>query len=145
MNDISTTLNCCQHSPYVYFFVQNFAAFFPEITAPSIVHREILAIISLIGIAKARDLSRLKNAKRLFDNLDYDTQHYVDDSVISKLNSLISAAKRDQEEEEAAERRRRQSSYHSSSTFRSSSSSFRGGGFGGFGGRSGGGGASRGF
>lgn len=109
------------------------------------VTKEILAIISLIGIANARDLSRLKNAKRLFDNLDYDTQQYVDDSVISKLNSLISAAKRDQEEEEAAERRRRQSSYHSSSTFRSSSSSFRGGGFGGFGGRSGGGGASRGF
>lgn len=111
----------------------------------SSVTKEILAVIALVGIARANDLSKLKSAKRLYDDLDYETQKYVDDDTISKLDNLIADAKRDKDEEEEAERRRRQASYHSSSTFRSSSSSFRGGGFGGFGGRSGGGGASRGF
>lgn len=109
----------------------------------SSVTKEILSIISLVGIAKANDLSRLKNAKRLYEDLDSETQQYVDSSTISKLNSLISTAKRDKEEQEAAERRRR-SSYTSRSTFNSSTSMHRGG-FGGFGGRPGGGGASRRF
>lgn len=105
------------------------------------VTKEILAIISGIGFARAHDLYKLNDAKGLFDDLDHETQKYVDSSVISKLNDLICAAKRDKEEEEEAERRRRQSYYHSSSSH--SSSSF--GGFSGFGGSSGGGGASRGF
>jgi len=104
------------------------------------VTKEILAVISAVGIARAHDLYKLKSAKDLYEDLDIETQKYVDDSVISKLNSLISAAKRDKAEEE---RKRREESYHSSYTSRASSS--RGGGFGGFGGRSGGGGASRGF
>lgn len=104
------------------------------------VTKQILAVISAVGIARAHDLYDLNDAKDLYEDLDSETQKYVDSSVISNLNSLISAAKRDKDDEE---RRRRQSSY--SSSYRSSSSFSRGGGFGGFGGRSGGGGASRGF
>jgi len=111
----------------------------------SSVTKEILAVIALVRIARANDLSKLRNAKSLYDDLDYETQKYVDDDTISKLDDLIAAAKRDKDEEEEAERRRRQASYHSNSSFGSSSSSLRGGGFGGFGGNSGGGGASRGF
>ena len=104
------------------------------------VTEEILAVISAIGCARAHHLYKLNNAKDLYDDLDSETKKYVERSVISKLNSLISAAKRDKEEEE---RRRRESSYNSYNSSSSSSSSF--GGFGGFGGSSGGGGASRGF
>ena len=103
------------------------------------VTKQILAVIAGIGIARANDLYELNEAKDLYEYLDSETKRYVDDSVISDLNSLIAAARRDKEEEEEEERRRRQASYHSSS------SSFSGGGFGGFGGNSGGGGASRGF
>jgi len=108
------------------------------------VTKDILAVMALVGIARASDLSRLRDAKTLYDNLDYETQKFVDKSALSKLDSLISDAKRKKDEEEEEERRRRRASY-SSSSFGGSSSSFRGGGFGGFGGSSGGGGASRGF
>lgn len=107
--------------------------------------KQILGIIALVGIARANDLSRLRDAKRLYENLDRETQGFVDKSVISNLDSLISAAKRDKDREEEEERRRRQSYYSSHSGFGGSSNSFRGGGFGGFGGSSGGGGASRKF
>lgn len=109
------------------------------------VNDKILAIISLISIAKARDLSDLENAKDLYDNLDYQTKKYVDKSTISKLNDLLDDAKKDKEEAEE-ERRRAYSTYHSSNSFDSdfSSSSFDGG-FSGFGGDSGGGGASADF
>ena len=106
----------------------------------SSVTKQILAVISAVGIARAHDLYDLNDAKDLYEDLDSETQKYVDDSVISELDSLISAARRDKEEEEE---RRRRSSYNSS--YSSSSSSFGGGGFSGFGGSSGGGGASRGF
>lgn len=111
----------------------------------SSIAKEIMAVISIVGIAKANDLSRLRNAKGLYEDLDYETQRYVDSSLISKLDSLISAAKRDKEEEEEEERRRRQASYSSFNSSHRSGGGFGGGGFGGFGGRSGGGGASRGF
>lgn len=111
----------------------------------SSITKEIMAIISLVGIAKANDLSRLRDAKELYEDLDHETQRYVDNSLISKLDSLISAAKRDKEEEEEEERRRRQASYSSFNSSHRSGGGFSGGGFGGFGGRSGGGGASRGF
>ena len=108
------------------------------------VTEKILAVIALVGFVSASDLYRLRDAKALYDNLDYETQKFVDKSAIAKLESLISDAKRKKDEEEEEERRRRQASYHSSSSF-GGGSSFRGGGHGGFGGRSGGGGASRGF
>ena len=114
-------------------------------TKASNVTKEILGIIALVGIARASDLSRLRNAKRLYDSLDSETQRYVDRSAINELNSLVNAAKRAKDEEEEQERRRRNASTYSSSSFRSSSSHFGGSGFGGFGGRSGGGGSSRGF
>lgn len=104
-----------------------------EITA------QLLSIISLVGIVRANDLSKLKNAKRLYENLDSETKSYVDDSAISKIEELLRKAKRAKEEEEA-ERRRRQTSHSSTSSYRPSSSVHRG-----LGGRSGGGGASRRF
>jgi len=106
----------------------------------SSVTKEILAVISAIGYARAHDLYELNDAKDLYDDLDSETKKFIDTSVISKLNSLICAAKRDKDEEE---RRRREEAYRSSHS--SSSSGFGSGGFGGFGGSSGGGGASRGF
>ncbi|MBQ8043482.1 MAG: TPM domain-containing protein [Clostridia bacterium] len=105
---------------------------------------QLLGVISLVGIVSASDLSKLKDAKSLYDGLDHETRSYVDDSAVSKIEELLRKAKRAKEEEEEAERRRR-ASYSSSSSYRNSHSSFGGGGFGGFGGRSGGGGASRGF
>lgn len=106
------------------------------------VTEKILAVISAIGCARAHHLYKLNDAKDLYDDLDHETKKFVDHSVISKLDSLISAAKRDKEDEE---RRRRESSYNSYSSSSRSSSSFGSSGFGGFGGSSGGGGASRGF
>lgn len=114
----------------------------------------ITAVIAYISYGKARDLKKLKDAKRVYENLSSESQKYVDKSVIEKLDRLIREAKRDKEEEEEAERRRKrqeeerrrreeeehrrrmQSSY---SSFGSSSHHS------GFGGHSGGGGASRGF
>lgn len=106
------------------------------------VTKELLAVIALVGVARASDLYKLRDAKSLYDNLDYETKKFVDKAAISKLDSLLSDAKRRKDEEEEEERRRRRASYHSSSSF-GGGSSF--GGHGGFGGRSGGGGSSRGF
>lgn len=103
---------------------------------------QILSVISMIGIAKASDLSNLMETKKLYEDLDKETKSYVDPSAISKLEDLIKRAKRDKEEEEMA-RRRRQAAYNSTNSYRSSTSSHSS--FGGFGGRSGGGGASRRF
>ena len=102
--------------------------------------KQLLGIISIGGIVKASDLSKLKNAKRLYEDLDSETKSYVDTTAISKTEELLKKAKRAKEEEEAERRRRKQTSYSSSSSYRSSSSAYRG-----FGGRSGGGGASRRF
>ena len=106
------------------------------------VTKKILGIISLVGIVHASDLSRLKEAMTLYDDLDHETQKFVDKSTISKLEDMIRKAKREKEDEERKKREeeRRRNSYSSSSSFGGSR-----GGFGGFGGRSGGGGASRGF
>lgn len=108
----------------------------------------ITAIISAISIGRASHLSRLKEAKSIYDGLDSGARRYFDKSILDKLDSLYEEAKRDKEEEEARrrreeeERRRRNSYYsHTSSSSRIGSSSH----FGGFGGRSGGGGASRRF
>jgi len=108
--------------------------------------KQLLGIIAMVGIAGANDLSRLREAQSLYDNLDRETRSYVDSSAISKIEELLRRAKRAKQDEddrrrhEEAERRRRQSLSYSTSSYRHSSSSFRG-----FGGRSGGGGASRGF
>lgn len=110
----------------------------------------ISGTINYISRGSSSNLSRLKDARRVYDGLDSKARQYVDKSTIDKLDRLLMEAKRDKEEEEEAERRRRASSYSSfshSSSSHHSSSSFGGhsGGFGGFGGHSGGGGASRGF
>ena len=107
------------------------------------VTKEILKVISTVGVAKASDLYKLRDAMRLYDNLDFETKKLVEKSALSKLEDLISDAKRKKDEEEEEERRRKQNAYRSSSTY-GRGSTF-GGGFGGFGGRSGGGGSSRGF
>ena len=113
------------------------------------VTNQLLSIIAMVGIAGANDLSRLREAQSLYENLDRETKSYVDSSAISKIEELLRRAKRAKQEEEEAEqrrrreeeeRRRRLSSPHSTGSYRHSSGSF-----GGFGGRSGGGGASRGF
>lgn len=106
--------------------------------------KQLLAIISMVGIVSANDLSRLRDAKELYDSLDQETRSYVDSSVISEIEELFRRAKRaKQDEEEEAARRRRQAAYNSSSTYRHNTS--RPNSFQGFGGRSGGGGSSRGF
>lgn len=111
----------------------------------------IRAIISSISYGTAVHLSRLKDAKSIYERLNYDVRGYFDESILADLDQLYEQAKRDkrrkeEEEEERKkrereERRRRESHYShsSSSSFRSSSH------HGGFGGHSGGGGASRGF
>lgn len=107
----------------------------------------IMAIISSISHGTASHLSRLKEAKSIYERLDSGACVYFDKSILANLDQLYEQAKRDkkrkEEEEEREERRRRESYYsHSSSSF-GGGSGF--GGFGGFGGSSGGGGASRGF
>ena len=103
----------------------------------------ITGIIAGITVGKARHLSRLKEAKSIYENLDTDSREYFDKSVLDRLNSLYRSAKRDKEEEEEEERRREEEErlirMSSSSSFGNDSH------FGGFGGSSGGGGASRGF
>jgi len=107
----------------------------------------IMAIISSISHGTASHLSRLKEAKSIYERLDSGACVYFDKSILANLDQLYEQAKRDkkrkEEEEEREERRRRESYYsHDSSSF-GGGSGF--GGFGGFGGSSGGGGASRGF
>ena len=100
--------------------------------------KKLLSIIALVGIASASDLSRLREAKRLYYDIDSETRSYVDCSAISKIEELLRKAKQDKDEEEA---RRRRAAYNSTSSYSSvNRSSFRGAG-----GRSGGGGASRRF
>ncbi len=112
--------------------------------------KQLLSIISIVGIARASHLPKLRSARCLYKDLDSETKSYVDSSAISKIEELFKQAKRDEEEEEArkrrkrqeeeeAERRRRQA-MHNSTISRTHSS-----GHGGFGGRSGGGGSSRRF
>lgn len=98
----------------------------------------ITDIIAGITIGKARHLSKLKEAKSIYENLDAGSRKYFDKSVLDRLNSLYRSAKRDKEEEEEEERLIIMSS---SSNFDFNNDSH----FGGFGGSSGGGGASRGF
>ena len=105
--------------------------------------KQLLGIIATIGIARSSHLSKLKNAKELYESLDRETRSYVDSSAIAKIEELFRCAKQAKQQEEEEERRRRQSLYNSTSSYGASSSSrtsFRG-----FGGRSGGGGSSRGF
>lgn len=103
----------------------------------------ITGIIAGITVGKARHLSKLKEAKSIYENLDTGSREYFDKSVLDRLNSLYRSAKRDKEEEEEEERRREEEErlirMSSSSSFGNDSH------FGGFGGSSGGGGASRGF
>ena len=103
----------------------------------------ITGIIAGITVGKARHLSKLKEAKSIYENLDAGSRKYFDKSVLDRLNSLYRSAKRDKEEEEEEERRREEEErlirMSSSSSFGNDSH------FGGFGGSSGGGGASRGF
>lgn len=98
----------------------------------------ITGIIAGITVGKARHLSKLKEAKSIYENLDAGSRKYFDKSVLDRLNSLYRSAKRDKEEEEEEERLIIMSS---SSNFDFNNDSH----FGGFGGSSGGGGASRGF
>lgn len=118
---------------------------------------------------KEENLDYFKKLHKEYDDMDEQTQGFVDASLITSLGMLISYAKKDRderiarEEEEEAERRRQAAmSYHyySSSSYSSSSSHHSsdsdndsnstsifdfGGGFDGFGGSSGGGGASADF
>lgn len=105
----------------------------------------ITGIIAGITVGKARHLSKLKEAKSIYENLDTGSKEYFDKSVLDRLNSLYRSAKRDKEEEEEEERRREEEErliiMSSSSNFDFNNDSH----FSGFGGSSGGGGASRGF
>lgn len=110
----------------------------------------ITAIISGITVGKEKHIKELERAKYIYDQLDSESDKYVERSIPEKISQLLAQARRDKEEreereeeerrrkrqqEEEEERRRRS---YSSSSFDSSSNS-------GFGGSSGGGGASRGF
>ena len=105
----------------------------------------ITAIIAYISYGKARDLRKLKEAKNIYENLNYASQKYVDSSIIEKLDRLIREAKRDKEEEEEAERRRKRREEEEAAESSSHSSFGSSSHHSGFGGHSGGGGASRGF
>lgn len=114
--------------------------------------RQLLGIVAAIGIVRSSHVSKLRDAKSLYENLDTETRGYVDAAAISKIEELFRRAKRiKQDEEEAEERRRREeeerrrrlTSSYSTSSYRHGSSGHSS--FGGFGGRSGGGGSSRGF
>ena len=105
----------------------------------------ITAIIAYISYGKARDLRKLKEAKNIYENLNYASQKYVDSSIIEKLDRLIREAKRDKEEEEEAERRRKRREEEEAAESSSRSSFGSSSHHSGFGGHSGGGGASRGF
>ena len=106
--------------------------------------RQLLGIIAAVGIVRSSHISKLRDAKSLYENLDRETRSYVDPSVISKIEEMFRRAKQiKQDEEEAERRKRRQAASYSTSSYRPGSSSHSG--FGGFGGCSGGGGASRGF
>lgn len=117
----------------------------------------ITAIIAGLSVGKASNLTKLRRAKSIYNDLDSGSRSYFDRATVDKLDNLLAQAERDQrriEEEAAAERRRRQreeeerrrrrqqsySSSHRSTSSYHSPSSHRG-----FGGRSGGGGAGRKF
>lgn len=124
----------------------------------------IAAIITGISVGKASNLTKLRRAKSIYNDLDSGSRSYFDCATLDKLDRLLAQAERDQrrideeedrrrrqrEEEERRrrqreeeERRRRQQSYssfHRSTSSYHSPSSHRG-----FGGRSGGGGAGRKF
>lgn len=112
--------------------------------------RKINSVISGIYSGKARHLRELNDALGIYEHLDRNVKKYFDKSILSRLNDLISQAKRDKRREEEEEERRRRNAYSSSSSYNGrggfGGSGFGGSsGFGGFGGRPGGGGASRGF
>lgn len=116
----------------------------------------ITAIIAGLSVGRASNLTKLRRAKSIYNDLDSGSRYYFDRATVDKLDNLLAQAERDQrriDEEAAAERRRRQreeeerrrrqqsysSSHRSNSSYHSHSS------HGGFGGRSGGGGAGRKF
>lgn len=125
----------------------------------------ITAIITCISVGKARDLSNLRRAKSIYNDLDSGSRSYFDRATLDKLDRLLAQAERDQrrideeedrsrrqreeeerrrrQREEEDRRRRRQQSY--SSSHRSTSSYHSPSSHRGFGGRSGGGGAGRKF
>ena len=116
----------------------------------------ISSAISGVNHGSASNLNRLRNAYNNYSYLDLDAKKYVDSSLVSRLNSLLSEAKRDQERIEEEKRRReeeerRRRRQREEERMRRSQSSFNHSSFGGsshhsgFGGHSGGGGASRGF
>ena len=135
----------------------------------------ITAIIAYMSIGRASDLSKLRRAKSIYNDLDSGSRTYFDRSTAQKLDSLLAEAEREQrrldaeeaerrrreeeerqrrererrererQEREEEERRRRQR-MQSSSYSSISRSSFSGGrSHSGFGGRTGGGGAGRKF
>jgi hypothetical protein len=59
--------------------------------------REISDVISYVSSGTRENLDRLENAKREYDRLSYDERQYFDDSLISRLSSLISQAEDDKE------------------------------------------------
>lgn len=117
----------------------------------------ITAIIGTISKGTAYNFGKIKEAMRIYDDLDIDAQDYFSDEVKEKLDRLYREAKKAQEDEDEAERRRIEEEerhrriYNSRSSFSSSpihhstshSSSHRS--FSGRGGRTSGGGASRHF
>lgn len=119
--------------------------FYSSLIFYSLTIDNILNIIAYISYGKARDLRKLKEAKNIYENLNYASQKYVDSSIIEKLDRLIREAKRDKEEEEEAERRRKRREEEEAAESSSHSSFGSSSHHSGFGGHSGGGGASRGF
>lgn len=130
----------------------------------------ITAIIACMSIGRARDLSSLRRAKSIYNDLDSGSRYYFDRATAEKLDSLLAQAERDQRriDEEEAERRRREreeseqrrreeeerrqrqreadAQRRRQQSMHRSSSSFGGSrSHSGFGGRSGGGGAGRKF
>lgn len=70
----------------------------------------ITAIIACMSIGRASDLSKLRRAKSIYNDLDSGSRSYFDRSTSQKLDSLLAEAEREQRrlDAEEAERRRRE-------------------------------------
>lgn len=68
----------------------------------------ITGIIAYMSIGRARDLSKLRRAKSIYNDLDYGSRSYFDRATAQKLDNLLAEAEREKRrlDAEEAERRR---------------------------------------
>lgn len=62
--------------------------------------KSITSIISCISVGKSKDLSPLKKAKSIYESLPNGALEYFDNSIINKVNKLLTEAQEDYDREE---------------------------------------------